>query len=91
MRLSGQFFFYIYKDILHKKNTHKLCSDINTPKNIIKQTSNFNSDIAPRSTIKHTSNFHLDITPRSIKNNFSFKYFYTLKKVHKQLSFRYYV
>ena len=35
----------------------------------------------------------LDITPRSIKktNNFSFKYFYIHNKVHKQLSFGYYV
>ena len=39
---------------------------------------------------KHTSNFHLDIMARSIKNNFSFKYFYTLKKAYKQLSFIYY-
>ena len=77
MRLLGQFFFFFYKDILHKENTHKLCSNIL---------------IRLKSIIKHTSNFHLDITPRSIKktNNFSSKYFYTLKKAHKQLSFRYY-
>ena len=76
---------FLYKDILHKKKTQKLCSNINTPKNIIKQTSNFNSDITPRSTIKHTSNFHLDITPRSTKktSNFSSKYFHTLKKSTK--------
>ena len=84
------FIYLFYKDILHK-NTHKLCSNILIRlKSIIKHTSNFHSDITPRSIIKHTSNFHLDITPRSIKNNFSFKYFYTLKKAHKQLSFRYY-
>ena len=94
MRLLGQFFFFFNKDILHKENTHKLCSNILIRlKSIIKHTSNFHSDITPRSIIKHTSNFHLDITPRSIKktNNFSSKYFYTLKKAHKQLSFRYYV
>ena len=94
MRLSGQFIFlfiYFYKDILHKK-THKLCLNILIRlKSIIKHTSNFHSDITPRSIIKHTSNFHLNITPRSIKNNFSSKYFYTFKKAHKQLSFRYYV
>ena len=89
MRLWGQFIdFFLYKDILHKK-THKLC--LNILKSIIKDTSNFH--IMPRSIINHTSNFHLDIMPRSIKkaNNFSSKYFYTLKKAHKQLSFRYYV
>ena len=92
MRLSGQFIYFFYKDILHKK-THKLCSNILIRlKSIIKHTSNFHSDIVPRSIIKHKSNFHLDITPRSIKknNNFSSKYFYMLKKAHKQLSFRYY-
>ena len=89
MRLWGQFIdFFLYKDILHKK-THKLC--LNILKSIIKDTSNFH--IMPRSIINHTSNFRLDIMPRSIKktNNFSSKYFYTLKKAHKQLSFRYYV
>ena len=91
MRLLGRLNFFFYKDMLHKK-THKPRSNILIRlKNIIKHTSNFHSDITPRSIIKHTSNFHLDITPRSIKNNFSFKYFYTLEKVHKQLSFRYYV
>ena len=75
MRLLGQLIYFFYKDILHEK-THRLCSNIL---------------IRLKNIIKHTSNFHLDITPRSIKNNFSFKYFYTLKKVHKQLSFRYYV
>ena len=94
MRPSGQFIYlFFYKDILHKK-THKLCLNILIRlKSIIKHTSNFHSDITPRSIIKHTSNFHLDITPRSIKktNNFSFKYFYTLKKAYKQPSFRYYV
>ena len=93
MRLSRQFIylFIFYKDIFHKK-THKLCSNILIRlKNIIKHTSNFHSNITPRSIIKHTSNFHLDITPRNIKkNNFSSKYFYMLKKAHKQLSFRYY-
>ena len=91
MRPSGQFIYlFFYKDILHKK-THKLCSNISIRlKSIIKHTSNFHSDIMPRSIIKHTSNFHLDIMPRSIKNNFSFKYFYTLKKAYKQLSFTYY-
>ena len=63
MRLSGQFIYFFYKDILHKK-THKLCSNIL---------------IRLKSIIKHTSNFHSDITPRNIKNNFSSKYFYTLK------------
>ena len=93
MRLSRQFIylFIFYKDIFHKK-THKLCSNILIRlKNIIKHTSNFHSNITLRSIIKHTSNFHLDITPRNIKkNNFSSKYFYMLKKAHKQLSFRYY-
>ena len=89
MRLSGQFIIFFAKIFCIKK-THKLCSNISIHlTSIIKYTSNFHSDITPRSIIKHTSNFHLDITPRSIKNNFSFKYFYTLKKAHKQLSFRY--
>ena len=93
MRLSGQFIFmyFLYKDILHKK-THELCSNISIClKSIIKHTGNFHSDIRPRNIIKHTSNFHLDITPRNIKKTFLFKYFYMLKKAHKQLSFRYYV
>ena len=78
MRLSGQFIlFFLYKNILHKK-THKLCLNIL---------------ICLKSTIKHTNNFHLDIMPGSIKKekkNFSSKYFYTLTKAHKQLSFRHY-
>ena len=83
MRLLGQFFFFFYKDILHKENTHKLCSNILIRlKSIIKHTSNFHLDITPRSIKKqttfrlnifirlkkHTSNFHSDITSRSIKN-----------------------
>ena len=83
MRLLGQFFFFFYKDILHKENTHKLCSNILIRlKSIIKHTSNFHSDITPRSIIKHTSNFHLDITPRSIKKQTTFRLniFIRLKK-----------
>ena len=86
-------FIYFIKIICTPKKTHKLCLKILIClKSIIKHTSNFHLDIKPRSIIKHTSNFHLDITPRSIKktNNFSSKYFYTLKKAHKQLSFRHY-
>ena len=96
MRLSGQFiylFIYSFIKIFCIKKTHKLCSNILIRlKSIIKHTSNFHSDITPRNIIKHTSNLHLDITPRSIKktSNFSFKYFYTLEKAHKQLLFRYY-
>ena len=33
MRLSGQFIYlFIYKDILHKKNTQALLKYLNTPK-----------------------------------------------------------
>ena len=63
------FIYFLYKDILHKKTYRLLFKYLNTPKSIIKHTSNFH--ITPRSIIKHTSNFR--ITPRSIKktNNFS--------------------
>ena len=84
-------FFFFFIKIFCIKRTHKLCLNILIRlKSIIKHTSNFY--ITPRSIIKHTSNFHLNITPRSIKRkkNFSSKYFYTLKKAHKQFSFRYY-
>ena len=94
MRLSGQFIYLFFIKIFCIKKTHKLCANILIClKSIIKHTSNFHSDITPRSIIKHTSNFHLDITPRSIKktNNFLIKYFYTLKKAHKQLSFGHYI
>ena len=92
MRLSRQFIIIFFIKIFCIKKTHELCSNISIRlKSIIKHTSNFHSDIRPRSIIKHTSNFHLDITPRNLKKKFSFKYFYTLKKAHKQLSFRYYV
>ena len=76
-------FIYFYKDILHKKKTHKLCSNILIHlKSIIKHTSNFHLDITPKSIIKHTSNFHLDITPRSIKKQTTFRLniFIRLKK-----------
>ena len=69
MRLSGQLIstYIFYKDILHKKHTHKLCLNILIRlKSIIKHTSNFH--ITPRSIINHTSNFHLHIMPRTIKN-----------------------
>ena len=85
-------FLFFIKIFCIKKKTHKLCSNfLIRLKRIIKHTNNFHSDFTSRSIIKHTSNFHLDITPRNIKNNFSSKYFYALKKAHKQLSFRYYV
>ena len=85
-------FIYFFIKIFCMRKAHKLCSNISIRlKSIIKHKSNFHSDITHRSIIKHTSNFHLNITPRSIKNNFPSKYFYTLKKAYKELSFRYYV
>ena len=32
MRLSGQFIYFFYKDILHKKNTRALFKYLNMPK-----------------------------------------------------------
>ena len=32
MRLSGQFIYFFYKDILHKKNTQALLKYLNMPK-----------------------------------------------------------
>ena len=69
MRLSRLFiylFIYFHKDILNKRNKQALFKYLNTPRSIIKHTSNFHS--TPRSIIEHTSNFHLDIMPRSIKS-----------------------
>ena len=65
-RLVIYLYIYFYKDILNKRNKQALFKYLNTPRSIIKQTSNFH--LTPRSIIKHTSNFHLDIMPRSVKN-----------------------
>ena len=53
MRLSGQFIylFIYFKKYFAEKKHNVLFKYLNTPKSII----------------KHTSNFHLDITPRSVK------------------------
>ena len=73
MKLLGQFIFF-YKDILHTK---KACK---APKQRLLRYS-----YTPKSIIKHTGDFHLDITPKSIKkaSDFLLRYFYTLKKMHK--------
>ena len=83
MRLSGQFIylFIFYKDILHKGNTQALFKYLNMPKkhNKAHKQLAFRHD-AQKHNKAHKRNFHLDITPRNIKNNFSSKYFYALKK-----------
>ena len=75
MRLLGQFIYFFYEDILHKKKAYKA-----------QRQRLLRYSYTPKSIIKHTGDFHLDVTPKNIKKKQATFYsgiFIRLKKTHK--------